>query len=381
MGRTRDVYPQARGDEANDVYVRVDGGAWTKVFASGMPFEQASTRFGTTFDVNHQKSAAQYNLDEGVHTVEIAGRSAGLILDRIHLGQDRGDITQKGLELSARGTDASTAPPAQPVLPPAPVPDTEPAPEPGPDANANPTPDVLPPVTPAPVADDIPAEPALPGPGNETPQADRPGLLEFFVADTDTNETLAALTPGSELDPALLADRSTTIYAVSAGSAGDIGSVTLSYEGVSRTENVTPYALFGDMGGDFQGGTQFDEGDHTISIAVHSARNGGGALLGTEDVSFSVGAASETSAGLPTTNERSAPAADAPLRFYLADAATNETLSALQPGQAIDPSLIAGRATTIYAVASAGGPAIGSVTLSFNGQSQTENVTPYATVR
>lgn len=114
MGRTHDFNSELRGDEGNDVWVRVDDGPWTKVFASGMPWEEASSKFGATFDVNHQKSNAAYDLSAGIHTIEVAGRSTGLILDQIQLSQNRGEATSKGQPLSP----VDSMPPSTPVEPP-----------------------------------------------------------------------------------------------------------------------------------------------------------------------------------------------------------------------------------------------------------------------
>jgi hypothetical protein len=70
-------------DQENDVWARMDGGPWTKVF-SGTPFGEWG--WGTKFDLgNGIKRNATYDLTEGNHTLELSGRSANFKLDRIHL--------------------------------------------------------------------------------------------------------------------------------------------------------------------------------------------------------------------------------------------------------------------------------------------------------
>ena len=70
-------------DQENDVWARMDGGAWTKVF-SGTPFGEWG--WGTKFDLGGGiKPNASYDLAEGMHTLELSGRSANFKLDRIHL--------------------------------------------------------------------------------------------------------------------------------------------------------------------------------------------------------------------------------------------------------------------------------------------------------
>ena len=70
-------------DQENDVWARMDGGPWTKVF-SGTPFGEWG--WGTRFDHGHGNiTAASYDLTGGVHTLELSGRSANFKLDRIYL--------------------------------------------------------------------------------------------------------------------------------------------------------------------------------------------------------------------------------------------------------------------------------------------------------
>ena len=74
---------------------------------------------------------------------------------------------------------------------------------------------------------------------------------------------------------------------------GTVGSVLLEMSGpisVTRTENVAPYALFGDISGDYSG-KFLPEGNYTISATPYSARNLKGEAGETVSLNFSIVAA------------------------------------------------------------------------------------------
>jgi len=69
-----------------------------------------------------------------------------------------------------------------------------------------------------------------------------------------------------------------------------VGSVFFSLSGSlnnTRTENVAPYALFGDNAGDYFGNT-FSLGNYTISATAYSGSGQGGSALGTLILQFSI---------------------------------------------------------------------------------------------
>ena len=78
--RNRHDHPDVT--DANDVWVRVDGGAWTKVFSS--------FRGEWTWDTRHRTADGTVgpvllDLGPGTHKVEFSGRSEGFMIDRVHL--------------------------------------------------------------------------------------------------------------------------------------------------------------------------------------------------------------------------------------------------------------------------------------------------------
>ena len=81
-GRTGDA---VANDQENDVWVRMDGGDWIKVFRTGGT-GWGSWVWNSEFDFGHgNQPNAAYDLSSGTHTLEVAGRSANFKIDRIHL--------------------------------------------------------------------------------------------------------------------------------------------------------------------------------------------------------------------------------------------------------------------------------------------------------
>jgi len=71
--------------EENDVWIRVDGGQWIKLF-SNMPGSVGSWTWESRFDFGHgNQPQASYNLTPGIHRVEFSGRSFGFKMDRLHI--------------------------------------------------------------------------------------------------------------------------------------------------------------------------------------------------------------------------------------------------------------------------------------------------------
>ena len=71
---------------------------------------------------------------------------------------------------------------------------------------------------------------------------------------------------------------------------GTIGSVIIQLSGpvnTNKTENVAPYALFGDAGGNYLG-QPLPQGNYTLSSTAYSGANLSGSVLDTETISFSI---------------------------------------------------------------------------------------------
>ena len=118
--------------------------------------------------------------------------------------------------------------------------------------------------------------------------------LEVGIFDSETDALITLIKEGDQIDSSLIAGKSVTISAVvPVGSQfeGQVESISLNLNGgqEGRTENVAPYALFGDIGGDFNGKADFLAlGGNSIAFTLFPADNANGAPLDTVTLNFSV---------------------------------------------------------------------------------------------
>ncbi|MGF1501198.1 MAG: DUF5060 domain-containing protein [Paracoccaceae bacterium] len=132
---------------------------------------------------------------------------------------------------------------------------------------------------------DAPEPPVDEPPVEEPPVGDLG--IELRLIEPETDADAGALTNGGTVD---LDDFGNGI-SVSALPDASVGSAVFTLDGqVVATENVAPYALFGDKNGDFDAGT-IAPGGHELTVDFYSASGGSGTLLGSETVAFEVLAA------------------------------------------------------------------------------------------
>ena len=79
----RNRHENADPTEENDVWVKMDGDDWIKVFSNG-PGSVGSWTWESRFDEGSQPQAS-YSLSAGTHTLSFSGRSFGFKIDKIHL--------------------------------------------------------------------------------------------------------------------------------------------------------------------------------------------------------------------------------------------------------------------------------------------------------
>ena len=94
----------------------------------------------------------------------------------------------------------------------------------------------------------------------------------FVLVDADTDQEIISLSEGQIVNIATLPGMNLNIRA---DATDDVSSVGLSLTGsivAQRTENVAPYALFGDSGGDYSG-ELFSTGTYTMTATPFSGRN------------------------------------------------------------------------------------------------------------
>lgn len=71
--------------EANDIWIRMDGGAWIKTYS----WQRGQWTWVTNHELSHtNKPPAEYQLTAGMHRIEFSGRSHDFMVDRFHLYND-----------------------------------------------------------------------------------------------------------------------------------------------------------------------------------------------------------------------------------------------------------------------------------------------------
>jgi uncharacterized repeat protein (TIGR02543 family) len=261
----------------------------------------------------------------------------------------------------------------------------------------------------------------------------------FMLVDADTEEDLQALTNGAVLNLATLPTRNLNIRANA--NPATTGSVVFALSGAqvqNQTESVTPYALFSDVGGNYNPWTP-PVGNYSLTATPYSGSGGTGTPGSALSINFSVtdtgapgpftlttavfgsgtvakspdqptypngstvtltatpaagftftgwsGAATGTTNPLPVTMNSnksitatfSATATQQVVSYTLVNASTNADIQTLAPGAVLNLATLPTRNLNIRANTN---PAtVGSVVFALSGaqvQNQTETVTPYA---
>jgi hypothetical protein len=114
------------------------------------------------------------------------------------------------------------------------------------------------------------------------------GDLILSLVNADTDQIMMALTDGASFG---IGQLNIVNWAAAATTVPEgTASMTFSLSGAStheQTENVAPYALFGDSNGDYAGEVLV-LGEYTLVARAHSGAGGGGAVLDSLTVTFSV---------------------------------------------------------------------------------------------
>ena len=144
--------------------------------------------------------------------------------------------------------------------------------------------------------DDGNNEESLPSAATDAVAPDPGTLTGFALLDASDQTVVATLSEGDEVG---LPDPADGIYTIRADAelGATIGSVKLELTGakdVSRTEDAAPYSLYGD-GADGLHGEVLPVGAYTLRATAYSERDGGGDVLETDAISFTVNS--------PTTGE------------------------------------------------------------------------------
>jgi hypothetical protein len=135
-------------------------------------------------------------------------------------------------------------------------------------------------------------------------------ITNFRLINTATNKTIVdPLVNGAVVNLAALSTTSLSVEAVRDVSSEAIGSVIFAYNGKPkfRTENGAPYAMCGDISGNFTTCTQLVVGVHSLTATPYSLGGGLGTAGSPVTVSFTI------VNGAPTAPTPTAPTPTAPI--------------------------------------------------------------------
>ncbi|MEM8502521.1 MAG: hypothetical protein AAF716_05145 [Cyanobacteria bacterium P01_D01_bin.1] len=243
------VMSERRNDLGNDAFIAIENAQTGKVVQAPTKlftyFGAANNeyRWGTTFDAKHKKSPAEVSLKANTqYRLLVTGRSDGYAIDRITLS--RGGFLK----------DAST--PASPIK-------GDPAPQP-------------------------PAPPASPPPSPPTPiETD----IVFSLVDADTNQIVEGYEDLSANSTVDLKDLDLENYSIVAQVKGDqaktVESIQFKSKDGIQTENLKPYALFGDRKGNYEG-MPASQGKYTLEAVAYSKNGGMGNALAQASLNYTL---------------------------------------------------------------------------------------------
>lgn len=118
--------------------------------------------------------------------------------------------------------------------------------------------------------------------------------LEVGLYDADTDELIATIENGATLHISDAGDRNLTIAAVvppDSAFTNKVGSILFNLNNgkLTKTENIAPYAIFGDNPrGDLNGGSLDLEAENILALEVFDQGRGQGNLLGDVTLSFAI---------------------------------------------------------------------------------------------
>lgn len=197
--------------------------------------------------------------------------------------------------------------------------------------------------------------------------------INIGLYDADTNNLITELQGNEEILASTIAGRSLTIAAsvpTNSPLADRVESIFLNFNNgqITQTENIEPYALFGDSNGDYNG-SSLPVGSNTIELSLYSQNRLQGDFLGAINRSFKI---IDDISGEPSD-----------LSVGLFDADTDTLITTVQNGDQILVSELAGKSLTLAAFIPDGSifsDQVESILFNLNnGQvTQTENVEPYA---
>jgi len=116
------------------------------------------------------------------------------------------------------------------------------------------------------------------------PNQSAPKITSFTLVDAETNRDLATIANGYEINLATIGTQS---FNIRANTSVGVSSVLFQYNGSNRTENSSPYALFGDSRGNYTK-KSLETGSYTLSGTPYTAAHASGTKGTTETIRFTV---------------------------------------------------------------------------------------------
>jgi hypothetical protein len=164
-------------------------------------------------------------------------------------------------------------------------------------------------------------------------------ITTFELYNADGDKFLFNLVDGSVIDLQALGITNYNALHVVATTSGEVGSVRFALDGDTnyRIENVPPYALCGDISGDFLPCGIYKDGlavgDHTITATIYSRGSGSGTAGNSASITVSVVASSGPKTDAPaeassTTNAPTKSPSPAPTKAPSTSPATSKAPSA-----------------------------------------------------
>lgn len=96
------------------------------------------------------------------------------------------------------------------------------------------------------------------------------GITDFYLINADTDTRIVQINEGDEINLSSLPTLNLNIEAVATNDTQSVRLILTGEQAHAMTENFVPYALFGDISGDFMGNT-FLDGNYSISATPFSA--------------------------------------------------------------------------------------------------------------
>ncbi|MEO0527751.1 MAG: choice-of-anchor I family protein, partial [Bacteroidota bacterium] len=209
-------------------------------------------------------------------------------------------------------------------------------------------------------------EPAIGSPGNQGPTGDTGmlSIVSFTLVDANTNQDILNVIDGDSIN---LANLPTSFINIRANTSNDAMSVRFVLTGEINsigTENVEPYALFGDIGGNYRGRTLLS-GNYSLTVTAFSEED----LQGMEGTPITINF---------EVFEDNQPQIPQVIGFTLVDADTDEDMLDLVDGIAINLTELPNTFANIRANTSMGTMSVRLQLSGAQNQDMTENVAPYA---